>query len=101
RAATILFASPSQINALLPANTNIGSARAVITVNGVAGPDAMFSVSEAVPSVFVAQNYDDGLLNGRGAPVRSGSILVVYLTGAGTTALPAGVTVGGRAAQLL
>jgi uncharacterized protein (TIGR03437 family) len=108
RAAPILFAGPSQINAQLPANTNIGSARAVVSVNGVAGPDAMFSVSEAVPALFVSGaqhaigwNFDDGRLNAPDAPVRPGGILVIYLTGAGAAALPASATIGGRDARIL
>ena len=99
RAATIFYSGPNQINAQLPAATTIGSSRAVVTVDGVPSPDAMFSVTEAVPAVFamgeraIAVNFDDGLLNGPSAPARAGSVITVYLTGAGrtTTATPAPV----------
>lgn len=87
--ATTFYAGPDQINAQVPPDTNIGSARAVVTVNGVSSPEVIFPVTEAVPAVFtlagraVAQNYDDGALNGPTAPARSGSYVTIYLTGAG------------------
>ena len=48
----------------------------MVTANGVAGPEAMFSVTEATPALFerapwraLAQNYPDGKLNGSEAPI--------------------------------
>jgi uncharacterized protein (TIGR03437 family) len=89
RAVPLLYAGPNQINAQIPPATNVGSARAVVTSNGVTGPELDFSVTEAVPAIFiwngraVAQNYDDGTVNGPDAPVRPGGVLTVYLTGVG------------------
>ncbi len=102
RAAGLYFVSPGQINLQLPAQTNIGSARAVVTANGIAGAEAMFSVTEAMPAVFVlgegralAQNYPDYRLNGPDAPVGAGGVITVYLTGGAVNA-PWSATIGGQ-----
>ncbi|MCU1239007.1 MAG: type sorting protein, partial [Candidatus Solibacter sp.] len=47
RTAPLYFVSPGQINLQLPPQTNIGSARAIVTANGIAGAEVMFSVTEA------------------------------------------------------
>lgn len=104
RPAPLLYVSPTQINIQIPAATAIGSARLVVTSNGQAGPEAPFSVTEAMPALFVtpdgraiALNTADGGLNGPSAPVAPGAVLSVYLTGiAASTA--ASATVGGRPA---
>jgi uncharacterized protein (TIGR03437 family) len=108
RDAPVFYAVPGQINAQLPAETNTGTARAVVSVNGITGPDAYFWVTEAAPAIFtfegnraLAQNHEDGRLNAPEAPVRPGSVLIVYLTGVGAAGLPASATVGGRPAGLL
>ena len=127
RAAPLFFVSPGQINLQLPPQTNIGSARAIVTKNGIAGPEAMFSVTEATPAVFerapgraLAQNYPGGELNGPEAPVAPGGVVTVYVTGAGAVAggypaagtpapastlapveLPWSATIGGQAAKAL
>src|SRR5439155_16816121 len=105
RAAPVAYVSPTQINAQVPAATAIGSARIVVTADGVAGPETPFSVTEAVPALFV---YDqsraiavnpDGRLNGPSAPVHAGDNIAVYLTGAGT-AESSSATIGGRTARI-
>ncbi len=88
RAAALAYVSAAQINAQVPAATNIGSARITVTSNGVAGPERLFWVSEAVPSIFYADS-----------PVRAGEAVNVYLTGAGRSGLPWTVNVG-RAVSL-
>jgi uncharacterized protein (TIGR03437 family) len=88
--APVIFAGPNQINAQLPPGIRTGTARAVVIAAGLSGPEQNFWVTEAVPSLFVyegnravAANFDDGLLNGPGAPVAPGRVLVAYLTGGG------------------
>ncbi len=83
RDARVAYVSPTQINAQVPAATNIGSARVVVTSDGVAGPERLFWVSEAVPAIFLAGN-----------PVRAGEIMNVYLTGAGRAGLPWSASLG-------
>ncbi len=63
RAATVLYASEGQINAVLPAATPIGSAR--LGVPG--GPERLFWVTEAVPGIL--------------GVVANGNRLQVWLTG--------------------
>jgi uncharacterized protein (TIGR03437 family) len=83
RDARVAYVSPTQINAQVPAATNIGSARITVNADGVASPERLFWVSEAVPAIFLAQN-----------PVRAGEIVNVYLTGAGRAGLPWSVSLG-------
>jgi uncharacterized protein (TIGR03437 family) len=108
RPAPLYFVSPGQINLQLPSQTNIGSARAVVTANGIAGPEAMFAVTEATPAVFtlpdgraIAQNYPDYSLNSPETPIAPGGTIIVYLTGAGAVNLPWAATIGGKDAGLL
>jgi uncharacterized protein (TIGR03437 family) len=79
----VAYVSPTQINAQVPAATNIGSARITVNADGVASPERLFWVSEAVPAIFLAQS-----------PVRAGEIVNVYLTGAGSAGLPWSVSLG-------
>lgn len=77
RAAPLSYVSPAQINAQTPAATSIGSARVIVTANGISGPERLFWISEAVPSIFFADS-----------PVHAGETVNVYLTGAGRAGLP-------------
>lgn len=88
RAAPLAYVSSTQINAQVPAATSTGSARITVTSNGVTGPERLFWVSEAVPSIFFADS-----------PVRAGETVSVYLTGAGRSGLPWSVNLG-RAVSL-
>ncbi|MCU1233126.1 MAG: cell surface receptor domain protein, partial [Candidatus Solibacter sp.] len=105
RTAPLYFVSPGQINLQLPPQTNIGSARAIVTANGIAGAEVMFSVTEATPAIFtlpdgraIAQNYPDYHVNGPDFPIAPGGILIVYLTGGGAANLPWSATLGGKPA---
>ncbi len=111
--APVLYSDANQVNARLPA-VNTGSARAVLSIGGVRGPEHLFWVTEAVPSVFlydgnraIATNGNSPVLNGPEAPAAPGSAVVVYLTGVGATnadgsaRLPWSATIGGRDAGRL
>ena len=98
--AMVFAATASQVNFALPASARIGSARIEVLRDGVRSPESMFWVTESAPASFVAQNFDDGKLNGVGQPVRAGRPLVVYLTGIGTDSRVAWeASVGGRKAE--
>jgi uncharacterized protein (TIGR03437 family) len=98
--ATVFAATDSQINFALPAGVNTGSARLEVSRGGVRGNEVMFWVSEAIPGIFAAQNFEDGGINGPALPVQAGKALVVYVTGSGTNrSLPWDVSVGGVPAQ--
>jgi uncharacterized protein (TIGR03437 family) len=122
-AVPLSYAGPGQINAQLPATAATGSARAAVRRDGVTGPETMFWVSEAIPSIFtaggraIAVNHDDGRVNSAAAPVRAGGILTVWLEGVGAVqsglpadgtaasdarraTLPSSATVAGRTADL-
>ncbi len=105
RAAPLVFVSPTQINAQVPFATSIGSARMVVTVNSVPGPESPFSVTEALPAVFVNDQSRaiavnaDGRLNGLYAPARAGDTISIYLTGAGTFE-SSFASIGGRPARV-
>jgi uncharacterized protein (TIGR03437 family) len=89
RAVPLLYVGPDQINALLPAGVATGTARAAVTSGGVTGPESNFSVTEAVPALFlsagraIAANFEDGKRNGPDAPARAGAVVTVWATGAG------------------
>jgi uncharacterized protein (TIGR03437 family) len=88
----IAYATEEQINALLPAATSTGMARLI-----VGSAETLISVTEAAPSIFVAQNHEDGQINTAEAAARAGSPLILYLTGV-KTAGPWSATIEGRAA---
>ena len=98
--AMVFAATEGQVNFALPGNARIGSARVEVLRDGVRSPEAMFWITEAAPAAFVAQNSDDGKLNGLGQPVRAGRPLVVYLTGIGVGSRVAWeASIGGRKAE--
>lgn len=95
--ATVIAATPNQVNFALPASVAPGSARLVVERDGMRSPDTMFWVTEAAPAIFVAQNHSDSLVNTEAQPVRPGEALIVYTTGIGTnTNLPWSVEWDGR-----
>jgi uncharacterized protein (TIGR03437 family) len=97
--ATVLAATPNQVNFQLPAGVSTGSARLEVIRDGVRSAEAMFWVTEANPGIFVAQNFDGGDINQKDRPVRAGRPLIVYLTGIGlSNTQPWQVTVGNIAA---
>jgi uncharacterized protein (TIGR03437 family) len=91
----VAYASAEQVNAQLPPAINTGMARLIM-----GWTETLISVSEAAPSIFVAQNHDDGQLNAGAAPARAGSAVIVYLTGV-KTMTPWTATLGGRAVERL
>jgi uncharacterized protein (TIGR03437 family) len=103
------YAGPSQINVQLPASVKIGTNHLSVIAGGITGPEANFWLTEAMPAIFVAVNFDDNALNGPQTPVKAGRPLTVYLTGVGAvdnSALhnaisPWTVAVGGKPAGKL
>jgi uncharacterized protein (TIGR03437 family) len=120
--APLIYVSPTQVNGQVPYETAPGTATLVITVGGTSG-QAAFQVAPASPGILI---YGDnravavnpnGSVNGPNAPVRPGEVVVMYLSGLGTTnpPVPTGapapasplaqvnytysITVGGRAAE--
>jgi uncharacterized protein (TIGR03437 family) len=91
-AATVLFATPFQINAVVPPGTApgthtlhvvsaFGSAQQTVTISPVA--PAIFLIGS--PQVGAVENQD-GTLNGSSNPLPRGQVLVIYATGLGAVA---------------
>jgi uncharacterized protein (TIGR03437 family) len=87
----LLFVSSGQINAQLPYETKVGTARLIVKSNGVSSPPVDFEVTTASPGVFtkpqtnhvLALNLTDGNLNSADFPARPGQYVTAYLTGQG------------------
>ena len=88
RSAPLLFANSGQVNFQVPWETATGQAKVVVT-NGLTSNTATVSVGTAAPGLFllagghaIVQNQDFSL-NGPNNPAKTGSTIVVYLTGSG------------------
>jgi len=109
KAVPVGFAGLNQINLYLPTSVKIGTNHMTVTVEGVTGPEVNFSVTEAMPAVYLSMNADDFTRNAPATPVKPGHALSVYLTGVGnvdSTALrnasyPWSATIGGMPASRL
>ncbi len=82
RAAAVLYAGSSQINAIVPPATPIGTARVSIG----AGPPLLFSVSENVPAIFSGAD-GRALMNEPPAPGEPASLFATGITAATATVI--------------
>jgi uncharacterized protein (TIGR03437 family) len=89
--APLLWAGPNQVNAIVPFElAGKTSTQLVVGYQGAASWGTILTVAAAAPGVFtyagstqaVAYNQD-GTLNGPSNPAARGSIMVVWMTGAG------------------
>jgi hypothetical protein len=98
RSLAILFASPTQINAVIPNDVPLGTLPISVQIGSdVLGPWTT-EVAAAVPALFALQpakeseDYgpfaaainEDGTINSRAHPARSGSVVALYGTGFGS-----------------
>jgi uncharacterized protein (TIGR03437 family) len=87
--APLLYAGPTQINAIVPAEV-FGRDTTTITVNTpsgmLAGPTMLVRPSQ--PGVFSAALNQDGSLNTASSPAGHGSIVTVWATGGGISTSP-------------
>ena len=88
--APVIYASDSQINAIIPFGVQAGSSAAVHVVSkGVTGPDFLAAVSAAEPEVFrnpdgyAAAINQDGTINSPDHPAPGGSVVAIWATGTG------------------
>lgn len=89
--APLLYVSPVQVNAQIPYETKVGTAKMIVQSNGVPGPPVNFEVAATGPGVFMQQpgnhvlalNLADGTLNASQTPARPGQYVTAYLTGQG------------------
>ena len=98
RPAPIFFVDPTQINGQIPFETELGTATAVVTYQGMPSAAFQFQVVAASPGVLVfdtdravMQNQDYSV-NTADNPIRPGEIGLLYLSGIGigTVAVPTG-----------
>jgi uncharacterized protein (TIGR03437 family) len=89
----LIYASPTQINFVVPNNLLSGSVPVRVVRQGVTGPEAAITLAEAAPRLFsasggfaIAQHGADYSLVTPDAPARPGEVIVVYATGLGRTA---------------
>jgi uncharacterized protein (TIGR03437 family) len=93
----LLYVSPGQVNAQVPYETQVGTAKLIVQANGVKSPAANVEVAATGPGVFIqlpgthvlALNLADGTLNAGQTPARPGQYVTAYLTGQGVVDPPA------------
>jgi uncharacterized protein (TIGR03437 family) len=87
----LLFASPSQINFLIPPDFRPGARSFFLIRDVLRGPLVPLTISAAAPELFriadsfVAATHPDGRIVNADNPARPGDIIVVYGTGFGPT----------------
>jgi uncharacterized protein (TIGR03437 family) len=84
----LVFASPEQINAVLPSDLAMG--QQILTVTPANMPDVRtnFTVARNAPGLFVGVFHEDGSAVSAESPARKGELLTVYGTGFGPTVTP-------------
>jgi len=123
-AAPLISVQATEILAIAPQDVASKSKVTVTVANQGAAASAALVAAAAVPGIFVSSGRqaaainEDGTLNGAGHPAPVGSIVALFLTGAGVTdpptsdgalpglplpqlALPVTVTVGGAVAEVV
>jgi uncharacterized protein (TIGR03437 family) len=89
-AVRLLYVSATQINFQVPSSLAAGTANMYVSRSGGQSALFQFTVVTNAPGIFqdtsnhaIAQNATDNSTNSDSAPVASGDVLVVYLTGQG------------------
>jgi len=89
--ADLYYASPAQVNALIPASLTPGPATVQVVVASLAGPPVSVTLGAAAPALFqqdaqtVIATHGNGPLVTAASPAKSGEIVVLYATGLGVT----------------
>ena len=102
--ATLLYVSPLQINAQIPAGTAVGTATVVVTVCGLAAPPFEVQIAAVAPGIFMTADGHAAAITPTGQtinqsnPAGVGSVVSVFLTGLGTTNASVTATIGDAAA---
>lgn len=95
-AAPLLYASPTQINFLVPAEQVPGDISVTVERQGTSGPAVTIALVDAAPALFVrdggfatAQDWNDNYsVLTASAPAHAGDTVVLYATGLGHTIPP-------------
>ena len=98
-AAMIFYASPGQVNFLVPVSIRAGEVTLQVTREGVFGPALRVRLAEFAPALFcflqqpdqaVAQRMPDFAPATSEAPARPGEYVILYATGLGNYSVPVG-----------
>jgi len=93
--ASIYFASPGQVNALLPPSLTPGDATLQVVRDGLAGPAIVLKLTNSAPAMFqsdariVIATHGNGPLVTSASPAKAGETVVLYASGLGPTSPPA------------
>jgi uncharacterized protein (TIGR03437 family) len=93
--ANLYYASPFQVNVLIPPHLLPGQVKLTVVVSGRAGPPVPLQLEESAPGLFEADAHFVVATHGNGPlvtsefPASSGEIIVLYATGLGPTSPPA------------
>ena len=91
--APLLFASPGQINFLIPSTDVAGASSVRVTRQSVTGPTVNVTVVDSAPALFpnsegfaLATDYNNSnAVVNSGAPAKPNDLIVLYVTGLGRT----------------
>lgn len=88
--ADMIFASPKQVNFLIPSNLGSGNTTIQVMNDGRAGPAIHVELGDSAPGLFSADGFavathGNGPLVTADAPAAHGEVLVLYATGLGRT----------------
>jgi uncharacterized protein (TIGR03437 family) len=89
--APIYYASPTQVNFLVPADVVPGTTRLTVVVSGISGPSTEIRIIPAAPGLFLASATTPAAVNLAGSlispesPAVAGSWVILYATGLGAT----------------
>jgi uncharacterized protein (TIGR03437 family) len=90
-AAVVYYASPSQVNFLVPSNLRAGPTTVLLIRDGLVGPEVEVTLVDSAPGFFqldavtVVATLADGSLVTAGHPVQGGQAVVIYAGGMGQT----------------
>ena len=107
--AGILYASSTQVAAIVPSVTTGATVQVTVQYNGQSTAPFTVAVASAAPGLFTADSSgagqvlatnQDGSANSAARPAAAGSTVALFATGTGSPALPLQVTVGGSPAAI-
>ncbi len=87
----LFYASPTQINFLIPSTAVPGETTFVVVLQGRAGPVVKLNLTEAAPALFLLDHttavatHADGSVVRDTAPAHPGEVIVLYAEGLGQT----------------
>ena len=90
-AAVIYYASPNQINFVVPSNLKAGAATVQLARDGLSGPEVGVTLVDSSPGFFqldavtVVAAFPDGSVVTKEKPAQGGQVIVLYAGGMGQT----------------